>query len=78
VARRRIKLSYHKRREFGNIDEIRRLGFSNIFAIQKTLFLETTGENSLIQCAFYKDDIHKLLKELKNHSDSKAGSRRKL
>jgi hypothetical protein len=54
-------LSYRRRPDFEVTDEIRKLGFSRIYVMGKTLFLEITG-NSVIPSPFYKDDIHKTVK----------------
>jgi hypothetical protein len=52
-------LLHHQIREFEITDEIRKLGFSRIYAIGKTLVLKSTTTNSVIHCPFHKGDILK-------------------
>jgi hypothetical protein len=51
--------------EFEITDEIRELGFSRIYVTGKTLVLKSTITTSPIQCPFYKDDIIKTMKGIR-------------
>jgi hypothetical protein len=58
-------LSHNRIQEFPITDEIRKLGFSGIYATGKTLVLKVTGENSMIYCRFYKDDVTRTVEGIK-------------